>query len=222
VRASVALHHVRSDSAIAKATALAAPRDVAALTDSLTWAILRQIWQRGTPPSPVLSGLTTKSVDALRAFLDGERHFQRLDANAALVAYRRAFELDSNFVQAYLRYYYVNDWQLTPEVDADVRARLLALKERLPERERLWLEAREIRRPFGEMLAQWKRLADRYPDYPPVLMSVADPIIHRGPFFGVPITDASPYLERLEQLVPEHADTRFHIALVNMAVGSSD
>ena len=108
VRASVTLHRVGSDSAIARATALAAPRDIAALTDSLTWAILRQVWQRGTPPSPVLTGLTTKSVDALRAFLDGERHFQRLEADQALADYRRAFELDSNFAQAYMRYSGVN------------------------------------------------------------------------------------------------------------------
>ncbi|MEO6529072.1 MAG: serine/threonine-protein kinase, partial [Gemmatimonadaceae bacterium] len=199
VRASVSLHQVGSDSAIARATALAAPRDIAALTDSLTWGILRQVWQRGTPPSPVLTGLTTTSVDALRAFLEGERRFQRIETDSALAYYRRAFELDSGFAQAFLRYDFVRSWTLESE-DAAAHARLLALKGRLPERERLWLEASELNAPFPARVANWKALAGRYPDYPPILMSAADPIVHSGPIYGIPIADARPYLDRLEQL----------------------
>jgi TolB-like protein len=221
VRASVALHEVGSDSAIATASALAAPRDIAAITDSLTWGILRQVWRRGTPPSPVLTGLTTKSVDALRAFLDGERHFQRLEATQALADYRRAFELDSNFVQALLRFDFVTGWGSFPP-DSVTHARLFSLKDRLPDRERLWLETREARLPVPAAIARWKTLADRYPDYPPILMSAADPIIHYGPQYGIPLARARPYLDRLEQLMPEHADTRFHIAMVDMATGSSE
>lgn len=221
VLASVTLHRVGNDSVIAKATALASSGDIASLTDSLTWGILRQVWQRGTPPSPVLTGLTTKSVDALRAFLDGERRFQKLESDSALAYYRRAFELDSNFVQAFLRYDYVNDWALNDE-DSLVHARLLALKDRLPARERLWLEGRELKAPLPARIANWKRLAAQYPDYPPILMSTADPIVHSGPFFGIPMSDARPYLDRLEKLVPEHGDTRFHVALLTANVGSAD
>ena len=221
VLASVALHRVGSDSAIAKATALAAPHDIAALTDSLTWGILRQVWQRGTPPSPVLAGLTTRSVDALRTFLDGERHFQRLEVPAATQDYKRAFELDSNFAQAYLRYEYVRSYAGNP-TDVHAHARLLALKDRLPERERSWVEAFEKPLPVPADVARWDSLALRYPDYPPILMQAADPIIHSGPYYGIPIGRARPYLDRLEQLVPEHADTRFHVAMVNLATGSPD
>lgn len=221
VLASVALHRVGSDSAIATASALAAPNEIAALTDSLTWGILRQVWQRGTPPSPVLAGLTTRSVDALRAFLDGERHFQRLEVSAAVKEYSRAFELDSSFAQAYLRYEYVRSYSGAP-TDAHAHARLLALKDRLPERERSWVEAFEKPLPVPADVARWDSLALRYPDYPPILMQAADPIIHAGPFYGIPIGRARPYLDRLEQLVPEHADTRFHIAMVYMAAGNAD
>lgn len=223
VRASVTLHQIGSDSAIAKATALAAPHDIGALTDSLTWAVLRQVWQRGTPPSPILSGLTTPSVDALRAFLDGERQFQRLDADAALADYRRAFEIDSNFVQAYLRFHFVNGWKIAAEPDSVVERRLMALTDRLPERERLFLEMSQRRNlPFPARLAEWKKLAARYPDYPPVLMAAADPIVHSGPLYGVPVTESRPALDRLEELVPEHADTRFHQAIVSLEIGTPD
>lgn len=88
VRASVVLYRVDDDSAIAKATVLASPSAIAALTDSIAWQILRQVWQRGQSPSPVLVGLTTSSFDALRAFLDGEQHFQELDVPGALARTR--------------------------------------------------------------------------------------------------------------------------------------
>jgi serine/threonine protein kinase len=221
VRASVTLHRVGSDSAIARATALAAPHDIATLTDSLTWSVLQQVWQRGTPPSPLLAGLTTRSVDALRAFLDGEREFQRLAVDAALADFRRAFELDSNFVQALLRYDAVNGWRVAPP-DTQVLRRLMALKDRLPERERLHLEMSQRRLPFLQRLDAWKALLARYPDYPPVLMAAADPIVHSGPYYGIPIAEARPTLDRLEELVPEHADTRFHQALMSLEIGSAD
>ena len=221
VRASVALHRVGSDSMIASATALASPRDIATITDSLTWGILQQVWRRGRAPSPVLAGITTRSVEALRSFLDGERNFQRLAADSALADYRRAFEIDSNFVQAYLRYYVTNGWMVRA-VDTLVERRLMALKDRLPERERLYLETSQLPGPLPVRVARWRTLAERYPDYPPVLMAAADPIVHSGPYHGIPITEAKPLLDRLEELVPEHGDTRFHQALVTLATSTDD
>jgi serine/threonine-protein kinase len=223
VRASVVLQSVSGDSTMAKATALAAPREIAALTDSLTWEVLRQVWRRGTSPSPVLSGLTTRSFDALRAFLDGERHFLKLEITEAMADYRTAFELDSNFVQALLRYDYVREWSLRAP-DEPVRARLLASAERLPERERSWLEVREGAgaMPIPQRVAAWKALAAKYPEYPPALMSAADVIIHSGPVYGIAIEDAQPFLDRLDELVPDHADTKFHQAMVSLAHGTPE
>ena len=225
VRASVVLQAVSGDSTLAKATALAAPREIAALTDSLTWDVLRQVWRRGTAPSPVLAGLTTRSFDALRAFLDGERHFLKLESPEAMERYRTAFELDSNFVQALLRYDYVRDWSLLPP-DEPVRARLLAAADRLPERERRRLDVRQRANtgtmPVPQRLALWKALAAEYPEYPPTLMSAADVIIHSGPVYGVAIEDAQPLLDRLALLVPDHADTKFHQVMVTMAHGTPE
>ncbi|PYP80379.1 MAG: hypothetical protein DMD35_04540, partial [Gemmatimonadetes bacterium] len=221
VRASVTLHPVGSDSAIASASALAAPGDVATITDSLTWGILQQVWRRGAAPSPTLSAVTTRSVDALRAFLDGERRFQRLDIDAALADYRRAFEIDSNFVQAYLRYQGANSWRISPP-DTLVDRRLLALKDRLPERERLYLETSRLPGPLPQRVAAWKALAARYPDYPPILKAAADPIIHGGPYHGIPLGDARPYLDRVAELAPEDADTRFHQVLIVGPTGTPD
>src|SRR6185312_12864246 len=49
------------------------PDSIVALTDSVTHKLLRQVWQRGEAPTPSLeAALETRSVPALRAFLEGE------------------------------------------------------------------------------------------------------------------------------------------------------
>ncbi len=58
---------------LARATITSAPDSISALTDSVTWAVLRQVWRRGEPPSPSYANLTTRSVASLRAFLEGEQ-----------------------------------------------------------------------------------------------------------------------------------------------------
>lgn len=221
VRAQVALYRIGDDSAIAKASALAPATEIAALTDSLTWELLRQVWRGGTPPSPVLAGLTTSSFEALRTFLDGERLFQKLDMDAAIAKYRRAFELDSNFVQAYLRYDAARSWSLQPEDDV-AHARLLVLADKLPERERLWLGATDLRAPLPERAKVWRDLMRRYPDYPPILMSGIDEIIHAGPFYGIALDETVPVLDRLARLTPDNADVWFHKGAVENLVGTPE
>ncbi len=220
VRAAVALYRVGDDTAIARASTLAPAEDISALTDSLTWQVLRQVWRGGAPPSPVLTGLTTSSFAALRHFLDGERHFQELDVDAAMAEYRRAFELDSTFVQAYLRYDAARTWSLQ-EPDSAAHARLLALASRLPDRERLWLEATQQTGPLPEQVARWQELIRRYPDYPPILMSGVDGIVHSGPVYGIDLAGALPVLTRLARLTPDNADVWMHEGAVEEALGKS-
>lgn len=218
VRASVALYRVRGDSAIAKATVVASPTAIAALTDSITWQVLRQVWRRGAAPSPVLTGLTTSSFDALRAFLDGEHQWQLLQVSNAEALFRHAFELDTSFAQAYLRFDYLTSWHGAPP-DTMVRRHLLELTPRLPERERGWVETRELRLVTPKQIAAWKAFAARYPDYPPALMSAADGIIHSGPLYGISMSDSRAYIDRLVELAPDNADALMHQAFVAITGG---
>jgi TolB-like protein len=89
----------RSDRAVPLARVVArAPADsLSALTDSVTWAILHQVWQRGAPPTPSLASVTTHSVPALREFLEGERAAGEGHWAEAGQAYGRAIAEDSAF-----------------------------------------------------------------------------------------------------------------------------
>jgi TolB-like protein len=77
---------------------------VLGVVDRLSLALLRDVWRSKEPlPNLRLASLTTDSIDALRSFLQGERHYRRLNWDSALIAYSRAVETDSSFALAHLR-----------------------------------------------------------------------------------------------------------------------
>jgi tetratricopeptide (TPR) repeat protein len=77
---------------------------VLGVVDRLSVALLRDVWRSKEPiPNLRLASLTTDSLQALRAYLEGERLYRRLDWDSALAAYTRAIEADSTFALAHLR-----------------------------------------------------------------------------------------------------------------------
>ncbi len=116
---------------------------VLALVDRLSLALLRDVWRSREPlPSLNIASLTTDSVDALRAYLQGERYYRRFALDSALAAYTRAAEVDSTFALAHLRRAIVYGWTGgygSPASDAAAEA-ALRYAGRLPPRSRRLLE----------------------------------------------------------------------------------
>ena len=220
VRAEVGLYPVSGGEALARFSVLGAPDSLRALTDSLSASLLRAIWRRGKAPSPLLSEVTTANGEALRAFLAGEREFQRAATAEAIEAYQRAVVADSLFAQAWLRLDYTRALAVLP-ADTVVRRHLLGVIGRLPARDR---ELLELRLTTGitarQRIDSGRVLAARYPDYHTAQYQVGDNIIHGGPLVGIPITDALPYLDRLEVLAPNHADNALHRMMVYVTLGN--
>ena len=123
VRASMVLAPVDGGEPIARVSAVAAVDSIRMLTDLLTKEILERVWRRGRAPSAVLSEVTTSSNEALRAFLAGERFFDRFQSDSAIAEYTRATQADTMFAQAYLRIDEIRNRSLLPP-DTAVRRRL--------------------------------------------------------------------------------------------------
>ena len=84
---------------------------VLGLVDRLSVALLRDVWRSREPlPSLQIASLTTDSLAALRAYLEGEQAYRRLAFDSALAAYTRAIEVDSTFALAHLRRALVYGW----------------------------------------------------------------------------------------------------------------
>jgi TolB-like protein len=200
VRLDIGLFTTDSAMPIARASVTAAPDSLTALTDSATWALLRDVWRTRTPPTPSLAAVTTRSVPALRAFLEGERNIVGNRWPAAAQAFSRAIQADSTFWLAYRRLHYSRSWIGQP-VDSAVIKAYRNHRSELPERERLLIEA-HMTDSYSLSLARLQETTRRWPDYWPAWFEYADALVHWAPFLGHTHDDAQAALERTLALNP--------------------
>jgi TolB-like protein len=187
VRLDFALFNTDSAAApLARATITAPPDSLAALTDSAAKALLAQVWSRGSPPTPSLdAALRTRSVAALRWFLQGEGELTRGDWESAARSYLQAMEADPGFWLAYARQIYARYWSLH-EPEESVLVLLDRHRFELPERERLSTEAILLqgRDSIGVASERARIASERYPDSWFGWLIYGDMMLHDGPFLG--------------------------------------
>ncbi len=107
---------------------------------------------------------TTSSLEALKAFAMGDEERARGRARESLAFYKRAAELDPNFAMAYARMgvFYVNQGQL--ETAKEHIQKAYDLRDRVSERERLYITEKYYNYISGELdkaietLTTWARL----------------------------------------------------------------
>jgi serine/threonine protein kinase/tetratricopeptide (TPR) repeat protein len=217
---------IGSDSAaapLARATVTASPDSVAVLTDSAARALLVQIWSRGTPPTPSLDvALRTRSVTALRAFLQGEGDITQGQWEAAAEAYQRAMDADSAFWIASARYVYSRYWSLSEPAESVV-TRLDRHLAELPERERLntqaiLLQSRDsIKRAIEVARAAGERYSDSWFGW----LFYGDAGLHNGPIVGHSLSEARTGFERAVALNANLIPVWEHLMLVALLDGDT-
>lgn len=145
-----------------------------------------------------LPQVTTRNLDALRAYALGQKAYGTGDFVEALALYRRATSFDSRFALAWVgqaRSLYSLE-RVAEAVDPMQKA--LALKARLAPREAMYLEgwASELSAP-GEALDRWQELAKLYPDFLPAQGNAALALYARNRF-----EEARPFAKR--QTAPQY------------------
>ena len=126
---------------------------------------------RSVRAEPPLEQVTTSSLDALRLYAEGTRAADREGLDRAITLLEQAVALDSNFAMAWRRIamYATNAGQGPlgrAKGDSAVR-RAYALRARLPERERLFVEAAvamTIDPDIELAAAAYSSLIDKYPN----------------------------------------------------------
>jgi serine/threonine-protein kinase len=182
VRLDLGLFDADHATPLTRGITITASRDsLGAMTDSAAWAILRQVWQRGEPPSPSLGAVTTRSIAALRAFLDGERLMELDHWDDAGLAYQSAVAADSMFWLAQFREQQTRVWR-HQDPDSELVDRLSRHRESFPEPDRLLLEAWS-KSPQAQ-LELYQQLTRRFPEYWPGWLALGDYLIHTGPMEG--------------------------------------
>jgi tetratricopeptide (TPR) repeat protein len=208
---------------IARVTLRNAPDSISALTDSITWSVLRQIWRRGEPPSPSYANLTTHSVQALRAFLDGERLSAAGRWREAADAYAAAVEADSSLWLAGWGFNNTQGWLLDGKGEDILTSGYQAHLSSFGERDRLLIEA-DIgadNLPEEDYLARFRALTTRFPQDWPVWFRYADLLFHAGPTVGYSSADVRAALQRTVDLNPKLVPMWEHLLAASLSQDSA-
>lgn len=133
--------------------------------------------------SEPLPQVTTRNLDALRAYALGQKSFARSQYKEAQDFYARATKLDPKFALAYVGQLRASN--AVSDLDGGVQYlhRALALRESLPPRDQMYLEAwaAEVDNP-GQALEKWRQMASMYPDFFPASANVGYALHARNRF----------------------------------------
>lgn len=202
---------------LAHATVTVREGDLNAATDSLSWTLLRQLWRRGAAPTPSLAAVTTRSIPALRAFLEGEQAVVQNRWRAAALAYREALETDSTFILAEFRYALAQFWQ-EEEVESTTLAHLAAHRNAVPERDRLLIDAWLALADSASLtLQRYGEVTRRFPHYWPAWLLYGDFLYHFGPMNGIDVAETVAALSRAADLNPGLVPAWHHLILAAAA-----
>ena len=212
LRLTADIYDVGSGKSLGQAQVEGAPDSVYMLVDRLSIEALKTILGREGDDLPrvELARVTTASLPALRAYLEGEVLYRKADWPAAIEAYQRAVGADSTFALAWLRLSESISWlpnEARPEggvvMPAERAARYGA---RLPEREAVLVHAN---RAFIEgsmaMLDPLRSATRRYPDDPELTYLLGEHYAHFDDQFLVDPAETARTLDRAIELDPTFA-----------------
>jgi TolB-like protein len=221
VRLEATLYGARDATPVARVSVTEDAQDLHALTDAATLALLRRLWREAPPAAPSIGAITTTSVPALRAYLEGEQALARGDFPHALESFERAYAADSTFWYSYLRSLYPRAFrEASAPADTAVLRRIFEHRAELPEADRLLVES--WRAPTAtERIEQLEALAERFIYHSPGWWAYGDILVHHGPYLGTTLEDARSALERVVALVPDFAAGWDHLVWVTISLGDT-
>lgn len=209
VQLSAAVYDIEDGEKLGDAQVSGSPDSVFSLVDRLSIEVLRAVLrgQEEDLPGVNLARVTTSSLPALKAYLEGEVLFRRGDFEAAIPAYERAVEADSTFALANFRLATSYGWSesIMSELGEGAIERAVRHADRLPEREAVLLRA-DLALLQGTLdgIEPLERAVRRHPDDPEGWYLLGETYFHLGPAAMIPMAKAEEAFARATEL-----DNRF-------------
>ena len=217
IRLSAEVFDLSTGKKVAEASEEGAAEDVLDLTSQLSVGIVRGLLQasgRDIVQSERLEALNTRSLPALRDYLAGEAAMRHANFAEASAAYERAVTKDSTFALAWYRLADAYGWleSIDSESGAKALAKVLAMQDRLPVRERMVAQASDAaRRGNADYYATLRDAVQRYPDDPDIWYQFGDYIYHVASPVGVATeAQASDAFDRAIALDPGFGPYQVH------------
>ncbi len=153
------------------------------------------------------AALTTRSLPALKAYLEGERSLRAGygEFGSAIAGFQRAVADDSTFALAYYRLGVTAGWAERPGISGPATDRALALGSRLDERDRRLLSAFAAfqRGAADEAEQQYRAILRDYPDDLEAEFQLGDLFYHYNPPRGRPMAEAREPFHHVLALDPD-------------------
>ncbi|KPK65770.1 MAG: hypothetical protein AMS21_03910, partial [Gemmatimonas sp. SG8_38_2] len=217
VRLSADIYETETGTGMGQVQVQGSPDSILSLVDRLAVQSLVVTMQQVESELPEidLASVTTSSIPALRAWLEGEVHFRHGYDVAAAAAYERALDSDSTFAFAYYRLTTAYGWAhgMGSARAEDAREKAFRWADRLPPRQAglvrgLYAWENGERREAARILG---RLVQSYPDYADAWYELGDFYYHAGPAIPVSLDDARDCFVRAVELDPSFAPYRIHL-----------
>lgn len=186
------------------------------LIDGLLLGLMAEFDRTASGRLARLAALTTGSLPALKAYLQGEHEFRLGRHLQALDLFRRATTLDPSFALAYYRL--ASSLAATALIGP---ARLAssdayAHRDRLSDHDRWLIEAQHawLGGRTGEAERRYAALTSAFPEQVEPWFLLGDLLVHTNPYRGRSITAAREPLERALALEPGHIGALTHLARI--------
>lgn len=193
------------------------------LVDELTKQLLASHPERASDALAGLAALTTTSLPALKAYLQGVTHYRAGRYAAAVDAFGDAVTRDTTFSLAYYQYSNALLWQGVGGWDSVAATARQAVRhdERLTQRARLLVEAYHAFRvgDFDGAERLYRFLVARYPDDVEAWYQLGDVQFHGNAVRGRSVTEARPAFERVLALEPRHRGALVHLLRIALFEG---
>lgn len=224
LRIRASLFELDDDEPVAQADAEGRETDLFRVVDELTIELLAGRWTGRGDELAGGAALTTSSLPAMKAFLEGQRLFRSPGftsarpgpvRDSALRAYQRAVAQDSTFALGWLGVSRAAAWMERLDIARDAVERASRLSEDLPLRHRLLLDGYRgyfEGRP-AEAERAFRKLVEAYPESAEAWYGYGDIIFHFGPILGRSRREAEPLLSRALELDSDHRLARSHLQL---------
>lgn len=206
LRINATLHRRNQRRSIGIAAAEGPSDSLFALVDAIAAQII--VAQRGDSARSVarLAAMTTHSLPALKAYLEGEAEFRRGRFPQSVTGFQKAVALDSTFALAHYRLAASYSWFGSEAEAAASAARAAALRSRLPVADRELVEA-YLRYHAGDAEQaerHYREILRRRPEELDALYNLGEVLFHYNPHRGRLASEARPFFERARAL--NHGD----------------
>ncbi len=195
------------------------------LVDELAIGLLAELGAESSARSNRVAAVTTSSLPAFRAYLDGESEFQRGDFRSSVEAFRKAVELDPQFALAWYRLSVSLEWLGTPqELHTQAAEQADRYADHLSDRDRRLLEASKVWRQGANLEAKrlYGAIVQTYPDEIEGWYQLGEVLFHRNGLYGASFTESRAAFERVLSYEPNHFASLVHLARIEAFEGRTE